>query len=276
MEEIGYDSHLAQRHRHAGPTWRRCRRWRRSLRARRDSSSAPASWSPRRATRCCSPASWRRSTCCPTGGCCPPPGSGSTSRASARRWASTASERAARLEEALAVIRLLWPGEPGDVRGPLLPADRCAPVADGRKRRKLEIWLGGQAPKALDRIGRIGDGWLASFVSPEDFGRKARRDSRRRGRGGPRDRRGPLRHDAVRARAARRRPGRRSGACRAPARAALRRQRRDVRSRAARAARALPRRRARRSSWCSRSPRRSRGLARRAVRAAVAPVEAAH
>jgi probable F420-dependent oxidoreductase len=81
-------------------------------------------------------------------------------------------ERAARLEEALAVIRMLWPGEPVTFEG------RFTQLTDVRlspkpKRRKLEMWLGGQAPKALERIGRIGDGWLASFVAPEDFEHKA-------------------------------------------------------------------------------------------------------
>ncbi|WP_235486429.1 TIGR03854 family LLM class F420-dependent oxidoreductase, partial [Frankia sp. AvcI1] len=33
--------------------------------------------------------------------------------------------------------------------------------------RPLDIWLGGAAPAALRRIGRFGDGWLASLVSPE-------------------------------------------------------------------------------------------------------------
>ena len=37
-------------------------------------------------------------------------------------------------------------------------------------RRKLEFWLGGSAPPALRRIGRIADGWLASFVGPDEFG----------------------------------------------------------------------------------------------------------
>ena len=34
--------------------------------------------------------------------------------------------------------------------------------------RPLDIWLGGRAPMALRRIGRLGDGWLASFVTPEE------------------------------------------------------------------------------------------------------------
>ena len=34
--------------------------------------------------------------------------------------------------------------------------------------RPLDIWLGGRARIALDRIGRLADGWLASFVTPDE------------------------------------------------------------------------------------------------------------
>lgn len=82
------------------------------------------------------------------------------------------SERMARLEEAMEIIRLLWAGEPVTYPG------RFTRITDVRlsplpTRRKLEIWLGGQGPKALALTGRIADGWLASFISPDDFGRKA-------------------------------------------------------------------------------------------------------
>ena len=30
------------------------------------------------------------------------------------------------------------------------------------------MWLGGKAPSELRRIGRLADGWLASFSTPED------------------------------------------------------------------------------------------------------------
>ena len=30
------------------------------------------------------------------------------------------------------------------------------------------MWLGGIAPSELRRVGRVADGWLPSFVSPED------------------------------------------------------------------------------------------------------------
>jgi probable F420-dependent oxidoreductase len=32
----------------------------------------------------------------------------------------------------------------------------------------IDIWLGGSAPAALTRIGRLGDGWLGSFLTPEE------------------------------------------------------------------------------------------------------------
>jgi alkanesulfonate monooxygenase SsuD/methylene tetrahydromethanopterin reductase-like flavin-dependent oxidoreductase (luciferase family) len=34
----------------------------------------------------------------------------------------------------------------------------------------LEIWLGGRGPKALDRVGRIADGWLGAALTPEEAG----------------------------------------------------------------------------------------------------------
>jgi probable F420-dependent oxidoreductase len=47
---------------------------------------------------------------------------------------------------------------------------RAASVAP-RPDPKLDIWLGGSAPAAMRRIGRLADGWLGSFVTPEEAGR---------------------------------------------------------------------------------------------------------
>jgi probable F420-dependent oxidoreductase len=75
-------------------------------------------------------------------------------------------ERAAIFDEALPLIRRLWSGEAIDHDGPrfhlsgvrVLPR----PVQD-----PIEVWLGGQAPSELRRVGRLGDGWLPSFCTPE-------------------------------------------------------------------------------------------------------------
>jgi probable F420-dependent oxidoreductase len=36
--------------------------------------------------------------------------------------------------------------------------------------KPLDIWLGGTAPGALRRIGRLGDGWLGSLLTPAEAG----------------------------------------------------------------------------------------------------------
>jgi probable F420-dependent oxidoreductase len=36
--------------------------------------------------------------------------------------------------------------------------------------KPLDIWLGGSAPEGLRRVGRFGDGWLGSFLTPAEAG----------------------------------------------------------------------------------------------------------
>jgi probable F420-dependent oxidoreductase len=67
-------------------------------------------------------------------------------------------------DEALAVVRAL-------LREPVVTFEgeffSFQELSVGRLPTKpLDIWLGGSAPAALRRVGRLGDGWLASLVSP--------------------------------------------------------------------------------------------------------------
>jgi probable F420-dependent oxidoreductase len=77
------------------------------------------------------------------------------------------TERAARFDETLPLLRRLWTGQPVDHEGPFHRYDAAVvlptPVQD-----PLEIWLGGIAPAELRRCGRLGDGWLPSFCTPDD------------------------------------------------------------------------------------------------------------
>ncbi len=77
------------------------------------------------------------------------------------------AQRGAQLEEALVLCRRLWAGETVDHDGPLghLEGVRLEPrpVQD-----PLEVWLGGTAPAALERCGRMGDGWLPSLLTPAE------------------------------------------------------------------------------------------------------------
>jgi probable F420-dependent oxidoreductase len=79
------------------------------------------------------------------------------------------SERVARMEECVRVLRALWTADgPVDYDGRFVTLSgielRPRPV-----KRKFELWLAGNAPAALRRCGRLGDGWMGSFVAPQEF-----------------------------------------------------------------------------------------------------------
>ena len=77
-------------------------------------------------------------------------------------------ERAAWFDEALAVMRQCWSGEPVVHDGDRFRYDGLIvrPVPE-----RLDVWLGGFAPSELARVGRLADGWLPSFVTPVDVER---------------------------------------------------------------------------------------------------------
>jgi probable F420-dependent oxidoreductase len=75
--------------------------------------------------------------------------------------------RGAVIDEALPLLRRLWAGETVSHDG---PAGR---VSDVRLwplpvQQPLEVWLGGTAPAALERCGRLSDGWLPSLCTPAE------------------------------------------------------------------------------------------------------------
>lgn len=76
--------------------------------------------------------------------------------------------RADVFEEALVVVRRLL-GEPVVTHhGRFFHLDKA--VVEPRPAKPLDLWLGGLVPDALRRVGRLGDGWLASFVTPDEAG----------------------------------------------------------------------------------------------------------
>lgn len=78
-------------------------------------------------------------------------------------------ERGARFSEAIPLLRRLFTGEPVTSGGRFYPFPevrlRPRPVQTGGP----PIWCGGRSPKALERIGQMGDGWLSYVVTPEMF-----------------------------------------------------------------------------------------------------------
>ncbi|MFN0092818.1 MAG: LLM class flavin-dependent oxidoreductase [Acidimicrobiales bacterium] len=76
-------------------------------------------------------------------------------------------ERAPWFEEALPLMRRLWYEDVVDHHGARFNFDgvRCLPKP---AQDHLDVWLGGAAPSELRRVGRLADGWLPSFTTPED------------------------------------------------------------------------------------------------------------
>jgi probable F420-dependent oxidoreductase len=88
------------------------------------------------------------------------------------------------LEEILGLVRSWWAGETVEHRSDRWTFDHLVPAARPVQ-DPLEVWLGGRGPQALDRVGRIADGWLGAQLTPAEAG-VARRDiqeaARRAGR----------------------------------------------------------------------------------------------
>ncbi|TPG32494.1 TIGR03854 family LLM class F420-dependent oxidoreductase [Mycolicibacterium hodleri] len=73
-------------------------------------------------------------------------------------------QRAAVFDESLRLLKAALASDGTDFSGDFFTATSVAvgPRAD----RPLDIWLGGSAPAAFRRIGRLADGWLGSFLTP--------------------------------------------------------------------------------------------------------------
>jgi len=79
------------------------------------------------------------------------------------------AERGARLSEAIPLLRRLWSGEPVASEGRFYPFRELRMLPRPIQRPGPPIWCGGRSPKALERIARMGDGWLSYVVTPAMF-----------------------------------------------------------------------------------------------------------
>ncbi|MBI4012749.1 MAG: LLM class flavin-dependent oxidoreductase [Candidatus Rokubacteria bacterium] len=78
-------------------------------------------------------------------------------------------ERGARVDEGIAVCRLLWSRPPASFEGRFVRFTDVAldpkPVQPGGP----PIWIGGRSDHALRRAVRFGDGWVAYLIAPERY-----------------------------------------------------------------------------------------------------------
>jgi probable F420-dependent oxidoreductase len=71
------------------------------------------------------------------------------------------------LEETLGLVRRWWAGEAVEHQSTRWSFPAVAAVA-APVQEPLEVWLGGRGPKALERVGRIADGWLGAAITPAE------------------------------------------------------------------------------------------------------------
>lgn len=76
-------------------------------------------------------------------------------------------DRAPWFDEALPLLRRIWTEDAVDHDGPRFHYDGLR-VLPKPVQQPPDVWLGGRAPGELRRVGRLGDGWLASFTLPAD------------------------------------------------------------------------------------------------------------
>jgi probable F420-dependent oxidoreductase len=75
-------------------------------------------------------------------------------------------ERAPLFDEALGIMRRLWTEETIDHDGPRYHYQGVG-IGIRPVQHPPDVWLGGRAPGELKRVGRLADGWLPSFTTPE-------------------------------------------------------------------------------------------------------------
>jgi probable F420-dependent oxidoreductase len=76
-------------------------------------------------------------------------------------------ERGALMDEALPVLRRFWAGESVSHEGPS-GSFTDVTVSPRPVQDPFDVWLGGNAPAALERCGRLGDGWIPSLCTPQE------------------------------------------------------------------------------------------------------------
>jgi probable F420-dependent oxidoreductase len=75
------------------------------------------------------------------------------------------ADRASIFDEALPLLRRLWSEDDVNHDGRWFHYEHMN--VQPKPAHPLDVWLGGRAPSELRRIGRLADGWLASFATPE-------------------------------------------------------------------------------------------------------------
>ncbi|MBI2156921.1 MAG: TIGR03619 family F420-dependent LLM class oxidoreductase [Candidatus Rokubacteria bacterium] len=77
-------------------------------------------------------------------------------------------ERGRRTDEAIQIMRRCWAEPEVTFAGQFWTLDRVT-VLPRPLQQPLPLWIGGNSEAAMRRAGRLGDGWIPSFIAPEPF-----------------------------------------------------------------------------------------------------------
>ncbi|MBI4634825.1 MAG: LLM class flavin-dependent oxidoreductase [Candidatus Rokubacteria bacterium] len=77
-------------------------------------------------------------------------------------------ERGRRTDETIRIIRRCWEEDEVTYAGEFWRLDRIT-VLPKPVQRPMPLWIGGSSEAAMRRAGRLGDGWIPSFITPERF-----------------------------------------------------------------------------------------------------------
>ncbi|MEX2221281.1 MAG: TIGR03619 family F420-dependent LLM class oxidoreductase [Candidatus Rokuibacteriota bacterium] len=78
------------------------------------------------------------------------------------------AERGRRTDEAIQVLRLLWTQDEVTWEGQFYKLDRIS-IFPKPWQTPPPIWIGGKSEAAMRRTARLGDGWIPSFITPEEL-----------------------------------------------------------------------------------------------------------
>ena len=77
-------------------------------------------------------------------------------------------ERGRRTDEAIAIMRRCWSENDVTFEGDFWRLDRIT-VLPKPVQQPMPLWIGGNSEAAMRRAGRLGDGWIPSFIPPARF-----------------------------------------------------------------------------------------------------------
>lgn len=83
------------------------------------------------------------------------------------------ASRGARMDEAITLLRTCWGESHVDLHSGHYQVHAMAMEPKSPQAERLPIWIGGHSERALQRVGELGDGWLAPAMTDADKARAA-------------------------------------------------------------------------------------------------------